>query len=440
MSTPKRRWSPTSLTLRWRLMLAMGLLAALVAAIALASVIGLARVRSTATAAVEVDGLMSQLASAVAIKAQATRRYDQSFFLHLEEPAQREAFRAMWSKAEAELDQAISEFAAAATEAEDQRQARLWQAAYVLYTEGFRNVVADVESGELTSPRAADARLETYHQNIETLNELSDDFAARKRAKAQAAAADLASTTSLIMITLAGLGGLAVLVAVGWSLSFPARLTRPLAALSAAARRLAAGDLGVRTGVTGGDEIGALGMAFDQMAATIEQRTSDLQAQFAAAEAARCEAEAAQAKVAEQLATIAAQRSAILEMSVPILPVAEGVLVLPLVGALDSARIAQAQERALQAVEESRASFVIIDITGVPVVDTQVARGLIELIQAAHMLGARAVLVGIRPEVAQTIVGLGIDLGAMVTRGTLQGGVSYTTQATNGAQHKGLRR
>lgn len=439
MATRTRHHSPTWLTLRWRLMMAMGVLCSLVVLVTLGALVGLGRIRATATTAVEVDGLMSQLASNVAIKAQAARRYDQSYLLYFEDPARRESFWRLWTTADLNLDFAISEFAAAATLAEDQRQAQLWQAAYVLYSEGFRDVAEAIESGEIRSPREADARLEVYNQNIETLSELSDDFAARERDKARRGAEELTATTRLATIALATLGGLAVLAALAWSLSFPTRMTRPLAALSATARRLAKGDLSARTGLSGRDEIGALGQTFDQMAETVEQRTVDLQAQFAAAEAARHEAEAARAQVAEQLATIAAQRSAILEMSVPILPVAEGVLVMPLIGALDSTRIAQAQERALHTVEESRTAFLIIDITGVPVVDTQVAKGLIEIIKATQLLGTCTVLVGIRPEVAQTVVGLGISLDEIITRGTLQGGVSYTTQAANGTQHKGQR-
>jgi rsbT co-antagonist protein RsbR len=127
-------------------------------------------------------------------------------------------------------------------------------------------------------------------------------------------------------------------------------------------------------------------------------------------------------------------------MSVPILPVAARVLVMPMVGALDSERIGQAHERALRAVEESHAAFLIIDITGVPVVDTEVAQGLVMIIQSTTLLGAQALLVGIRPEVAQTIVGLGIDLGGIVTRATLEAGVSYTTQAAISSQTKGQRR
>jgi rsbT co-antagonist protein RsbR len=100
--------------------------------------------------------------------------------------------------------------------------------------------------------------------------------------------------------------------------------------------------------------------------------------------------------------------------------------VMPLVGALDSARIGQAQERALATIQAMGARHLILDITGVPVVDTLVAKGILQIVQSTRLLGCKVVLAGIRPEVAQAIVGLGIDLQGVNTQGTLQGGVAYT--------------
>jgi rsbT co-antagonist protein RsbR len=113
-------------------------------------------------------------------------------------------------------------------------------------------------------------------------------------------------------------------------------------------------------------------------------------------------------------------------MSVPILPLNDSTLVLPLVGALDSTRMQQAQERALQAIENASARYLLLDITGVPLVDTLVAQGLLQIVQTASLLGCAVVLVGIRPEVAQAVVGLGLDLRRVATQGTLQSGIAYT--------------
>ena len=121
------------------------------------------------------------------------------------------------------------------------------------------------------------------------------------------------------------------------------------------------------------------------------------------------------------------QRSAetIQQMSVSVLPIADGVLVLPLVGALDSQRAVLLTERLLDAIQRERARMVLIDITGVPVVDTQVAGALIRASQAVQLLGAEPVLCGIRAEVAQTVVGLGLDLGKLTSQRDLRSGLAY---------------
>lgn len=126
---------------------------------------------------------------------------------------------------------------------------------------------------------------------------------------------------------------------------------------------------------------------------------------------------------------IQAQAAAIQELSTPLIPISDDVLIMPLIGSIDSSRAQQVLERLLTGVAESRAHTVILDITGVAVVDTQVANALIRAAQAVRLLGARIVLTGIRPEIAQTLVGLGIDLQNITTRGTLQTGIAYAMKA-----------
>ncbi|MFV9507165.1 MAG: PAS domain S-box protein [Oscillochloridaceae bacterium umkhey_bin13] len=122
---------------------------------------------------------------------------------------------------------------------------------------------------------------------------------------------------------------------------------------------------------------------------------------------------------------IAAQAAALRELSTPLMPIADGVVALPLIGSIDSARAQQIVETLLTGVVERRAATVILDITGVPVVDTQVANVLLQATQATKLLGARVVLTGIRPEVAQTLVGLGIDLSGIITLASLQHGIAW---------------
>lgn len=141
------------------------------------------------------------------------------------------------------------------------------------------------------------------------------------------------------------------------------------------------------------------------------------------------QAEALLHQSVEQEATIKAQAALLAELSTPLLRIGAGALVLPLVGALDSHRAARVVEGLLQAIEEQRAELVILDITGVPLVDTQVANVLIQAARAVRLLGATTVLTGIRPDVAQTMVALGVDLGDIVTRADLQEGISYALRA-----------
>ena len=134
---------------------------------------------------------------------------------------------------------------------------------------------------------------------------------------------------------------------------------------------------------------------------------------------------AEQARLEEQERLIADQQAALVELSTPLIPLADGVIVMPLVGAIDSRRAQQIMETLLEGIGANQAEIAILDITGVRVVDTQVANALIRAAQAAKLLGAQVVLTGISAEVAQTIVHLGADLGAVVTRSNLQHGITY---------------
>ena len=124
-----------------------------------------------------------------------------------------------------------------------------------------------------------------------------------------------------------------------------------------------------------------------------------------------------------------AHRRLIRDLSAPLIPITENILVLPLIGTIDSVRAQQIMESLLQGVENYDAEVVIIDITGVPVLDTSVANHLVQMTNAAALLGAKTVLVGIMPSVAQTLVELGVDLSSIITRNNLQGGVAFALRA-----------
>ncbi|MEM8536092.1 MAG: STAS domain-containing protein, partial [Chloroflexota bacterium] len=121
---------------------------------------------------------------------------------------------------------------------------------------------------------------------------------------------------------------------------------------------------------------------------------------------------------------IRVQAATLEQLSTPLIPLNDHVVVMPLIGTMDDRRTQQVLETLLHGLSDTQADIAILDITGVGVVDTQVAQGLIQAAQAAQLLGARVVLTGIRPEIAQTLVGLGIDLSTIVTHSTLQSGIA----------------
>ena len=124
------------------------------------------------------------------------------------------------------------------------------------------------------------------------------------------------------------------------------------------------------------------------------------------------------------------QTQEILEMAaVPVVQVWEGIVLVPLIGTLDSQRTQQLMERVLNRVTETNSPVALLDITGVPSIDTQTAQHLIETTAAVRLLGAEVILTGVRPAIAQTLVHLGIDLSSVTTRSSLSAGLRMALEA-----------
>lgn len=130
-------------------------------------------------------------------------------------------------------------------------------------------------------------------------------------------------------------------------------------------------------------------------------------------------------RAALQLRIIEAQREALRDLSTPLLPIAGGVVLMPLVGAIDEGRAALVLEALLEGVVAHRAEVAILDITGIHTVDADVARGLVQAAHAAGLLGAEVILTGVRPAAARTLVDLGIDMHGIKTLGSLEQGVAH---------------
>jgi rsbT co-antagonist protein RsbR len=143
---------------------------------------------------------------------------------------------------------------------------------------------------------------------------------------------------------------------------------------------------------------------------------------------------AEQERAALQERIIDAQRMALRELSTPLIPIADDVVVMPLVGAIDSQRAQQIMDVLLQGVQAHQANAVIIDVTGVQIVDTQVAKTLVQVSRTVKLLGAHVVLTGIRPDVARTLVTIGADLGTIVTEGNLKNGIAYALKRNRAAR------
>ena len=125
----------------------------------------------------------------------------------------------------------------------------------------------------------------------------------------------------------------------------------------------------------------------------------------------------------EKERTIQAQQEELRQTSTPITEIWDGVLTLPIIGTLDSTRTMMVMEHLLSRIEAERAKVVVIDVTGVMAIDSQVSHHLIQMIRAVGLMGADAVLTGIRPEIARSLTSLNIDLGKVTTRATLSDGL-----------------
>lgn len=244
-------------------------------------------------------------------------------------------------------------------------------------------------------------------------------------------AQELFMETAGLSTALAAVAGLlAALIA----LLVATRVSRPITALAQASRQITAGRLDQQVAVSDRGEIGVLATAFNRMTARLQQTLEGLEQRVAERTAdlqrANVEAERTLCELSESLRQRELLTATVRDLATPVVPVLDGILVMPVIGVIDSQRVALLLESLLTAIEQHRASVIIIDVTGVPVVDTQVAQVLIHATDAAKLLGALPILVGIRPELAQTLVGLGISLNGLVTHADLQNGVRYALERT----------
>jgi anti-anti-sigma regulatory factor/HAMP domain-containing protein len=247
---------------------------------------------------------------------------------------------------------------------------------------------------------------------------------------------ELAAFQGRLTINLGIVSTLLALVAIGALTLFVRQsVAIPLRNLELVAEQMADGDYQKRAEVTTMDETGRLAYAFNAMASAVQEREAQLvqareevekQVEERTAELRRevAERERAQEESARlQQEVIEAQKQTLRELSTPIIPVMEHVIVMTLIGRIDSARARDITRALLAGIREHRAKVVILDITGVPLVDTGVADYLNKTIQAARLKGARTIITGISDAVAETVVDLGIDWTDIETVSNLQAGL-----------------
>ncbi len=313
-------------------------------------------------------------------------------------------------------------------------QAALQQRRENLFASASRAIDSVILAVAMNDPVAMQEALAAIEAGEAAFAELERDSNALVAEDAAEASAALTIRNQLIQMLapvgffLLGLLGLLML----WFLR--RNVVIPLLNLASITRRVAAGDLDHIAEVTSTDEIGDLQLSFNQMTGTLRAQRAAVKAREEELRKALEEVEQRAINQERLLAAIQQQQQVIRELTVPVLPVSQGTLVVPLVGAVDSARLAMLNDRALRQVERSKAQRLILDITGVPVVDKQVAQGLMQVLAALRLLGCEGVLVGVQPEVAQAMVGSGLDLDAVRTYSDLQAALAH---APGGAQPRG---
>lgn len=405
MSTPPKT-STAVVGSRLQFILGFAFLSFLLASVVLASTYSFNRMRAQTYETIEIDVRLSQLADRVANATLLCRRYEKDIFLNIADPQQHSDYMTKWEAAFTTLQSAITTFEQAAVTSDDTAQVSTWRAESQLYQRAVLDVDQAIRAGTITSPSAANAALAPAKDPIRTLTDTALSTAESKAALAEQANAELNRMMLLSLYLVDGLGVLAIVVAVIWSGILLTRLLRPIGALQATSNKLAAGDFTARVPVLRHDELGRLATTFNIMADTIQQRTDALEGRNAHL----LEANQRQQQLLETIK----------QLSTPLLPLTDDVVVLPIVGHVDSSRAQDIMTTLLRGVAEHRARVAILDISGIVTVDTHVMSLLLQPVQAVRLLGADVLLAGISAQMAQMIVEQGVQLGGLRTYQNLQ--------------------
>lgn len=405
MSTPPgtstSRFGP-----RLQFILGFAFLSFLLASVVLTSIYSFNRIRVQTHQTIEVNGRLSQLADQVANHTLLCRRYEKDVFLNISDPLQHAEYMTKWQAAFTTLQTTIAAFEQAAATPDDITQATVWRTESQNYQSAVLGVERAVLSGTVTTPSAANEALSPAKESIRLLTDTALAMSQAKATLAEQSNLELTRTTTSSIYLVVSLGLIALIVAVAWSGILATRLLRPIAALQVTSNQLATGDFTARVAVLRNDELGRLATTLNTMAETIQQRTDALEGRNAHL----LEANERQQQL---LATIK-------QLSTPLLPITNDVVVLPIVGHVDTFRAQDIMTTLLAGVAERRARIAILDISGIVAVDTHVMGLLLQPIHAVRLLGADVLLAGISAQLAQIIVEQGIQVGQVRTYQNLQ--------------------
>ena len=221
--------------------------------------------------------------------------------------------------------------------------------------------------------------------------------------------------SAALRILVIGLFALVILVALLFII-LRQKIALPITRLLAATERVSSGDYSATIEVQSDDEIGVLADGFRNMQTAVQEKILELDDTVQ-----RMEKEAQERAEAER--TIREQSEALTELSTPVVKVWEGIVMLPLVGAMDTARASFVTERLLRTVSGEDAEVVILDVTGLPGIDTSVARHLLQAVESSRILGCEVIITGFSPDAAQTLAQLGVDFSSLRTKGSLSAGI-----------------
>ena len=219
-----------------------------------------------------------------------------------------------------------------------------------------------------------------------------------------------------------------ILFGFGMALILRRQFLKPLTGLIGATNRVADGDL-QPIEVESNNELGQLASSFNSMTAALQVSRQETEAKEAAREAAMQRLSEVVVNLEHSLAERQQLSQLLRDVASPVIPILKGVLVMPLIGSLDGERVQQATSILLTRVERERARKVLIDITGVPMMDEQAAQALLTMMNGLRLLGASVILVGVAPEVAQILTTLSVDLSSVQTSADLRTAVAQLSRS-----------